>query len=142
MMKITITLITLFALTATLSGNTDEFREKEIESINKADGFEYVAGVRRPIKLEGGIHYHGWLYNKDLDVAVIQYTYGGQLYDSHKNKMTESILSKWRGELGSVFRKAGFKDIALMITELNKTKVFSSKYGKWYTVDDYLALRF
>lgn len=32
MMKITITLITLFALTATLSGNTDEFREKEIES--------------------------------------------------------------------------------------------------------------
>ena len=141
-MKIITTLVSFIILASSLDARTDEFRAKEIEAINKADGFEYIAGSRRPIKLENGIHYHGWLYNKDMDVAVIQYTYAGQLYDSHKNKMAGNILSKWKGELGTSFRKVGFKDVALMITELNKTKVYSSRYARWYTGDEYLALSF
>jgi hypothetical protein len=141
-MKIITTLLSSIILASSLGARTDEFRAKEIEAINKADGFEYIAGSRRPIKLESGIHYHGWLYNKDMDVAVIQYTHPGQLHDSHKNKIAGNILSKWKGELGTSFRKVGFKDVALMITELNKTKVYSSRNTRWYTVDEYLALRF
>jgi hypothetical protein len=136
------TLVSFTILASSLEATTDEFRAKEIEAINKADGFKYIAGSRRPIKLENGIHYHGWLYNKDMDVAVIQYTFAGQLHDSHKKKMAANILSKWKGELGTSFRKVGFKDLALMITELNKTKVYSSRYARWYTVDEYLALSF
>jgi len=127
---------------SSFSETDDDFREKQIESINKADGFKYIAGVRRPVRLENGVHYHGWLYNKKLDVTVIQYTYGGQLYDSYKDQMAQNVLSKWNGEVGSQFRKWGFKDIAIMITEGSKTKVYSSKYGKWFTSDEYLALRF
>lgn len=77
-----------------------------------------------------------------MDVAVIQYTYAGQLYDSYKNKITENILRKWKGEVGTSFRKIGFKDIALMITELNKTTVYSSRNARWYMVDEYFALKF
>jgi hypothetical protein len=139
-MKIITTLVSFLILASSLEAKTDEFRAKEIEAINKADGFEYIAGSRRPIKLENGIHYHGWLYNKNKDVAIIQYTYAGQLHDSQKNKMSGNILSKWNGELGTSFRKLEFKDVALMITELNKTKVYSSKYDRCYTVDEYLAL--
>ena len=59
------------------SETDDDFREKQIESINKADGFKYISGVRRPIRLENGLHMHGWLYNKKLDITTIQYTYAG-----------------------------------------------------------------
>ena len=141
-MKIITTLLSFIILVSSLDAKTDEFRAKEIEALNKAEGFEYVAGVRRPIRFENGIHCHGWLYNKDLDVAVIQYTYAGQLYDSHRNKMAGIVLSKWKGEVGAEFRKVGFKDIAIMITELNGTKVYSSRYARWYTVGEYLALSF
>jgi|TARA_B110000238_G_C16080440_1_gene419163 hypothetical protein len=124
------------------SETDDDFREKQIESINKADGFKYISGVRRPIRLENGLHMHGWLYNKKLDITTIQYTYAGQLSDSHKDQMAQAILSKWKGEIGSQFRKWGFKDISIMITEGIKTRVYSSKHDKWCTVDEYLALRF
>jgi hypothetical protein len=129
-------------LTLSLSAKNDESRAKEIENINKSDGVEYIAGSRRPIKLENGIHYHGWLYNKDIDCAVIQYTYPLRLGDSNKKKIAENLLSEWKGELGVRFRKAGFKDVALMLTENYKTKVYSSKYARWYTVDEYLKLSF
>lgn len=60
-MKIITTLFSFFIFASSLDARTDEFRAKEIEAVNKADGFQYIAGSRRPIRLENGIHYHGWL---------------------------------------------------------------------------------
>lgn len=120
----------------------DDLRMKLIEEINQSDGIEYIFGSRRPIKLENGIHYHGWIYNKKLDIATIQFTYGGKIINSHKDKMAVEILKKWNGDVGDKFRKSGFKDIAIMITEFTLTKVYSSKYDNWYDVEDYLKLNF
>ena len=120
----------------------DKYRAKHLEEINKADGFKALFGTRRPIKLDNGIHYHGWLYNEELDAAVIQYTYAGKLFESYTDNLAENILAKWRGDLGSRFRKIGFKDIAVMVTEVVTTKVYSSRQNRWYTVDDNLVLNF
>ena len=120
----------------------DKYRAKHLEEINKADGFKTLFGTRRPIKLDNGVHYHGWLYNEELDAAVIQYTYAGKLFESYTDNLAENILAKWRGDLGSRFRKIGFKDIAVMVTEVVTTKVYSSRQNRWYTVDDYLVLNF
>jgi hypothetical protein len=120
----------------------DDLRMKLIEEINQSDGIEYIFGSRRPIKLENGIHYHGWIYNKEIDIATIQFTYGGKIINSHKDKMAVEILKKWNGDVGDKFRKSGFKDIAIMITEFTITKVYSSKYDNWYDVEDYLKLNF
>ena len=119
----------------------ENLRKEEMESINKADGFTYILGSRRPIKLENGIHYHGWLYNEELDAAIIQYTYSGRIYNSHKEKMAHHIGGLWKGELGARLQKMGFQDLAMMITEGIETSVYSSRREKWYTVDGYLALR-
>ena len=118
----------------------DDYRAKQVEEINETSGFQIVLGARRPIKLENGVHYHGWLYNKELDAAIIQYTYAGKLFDSYKNDLAKNILDKWKGSTGSQFRKLGFKDIAILITEGTTSKVYSPKQESWYKVDDYLAL--
>ena len=121
----------------------DDFRQKQLDDINKADGItKGFLGAKRPIKLENGIHYHGWLHNKKLDVAIIQYTYTGQLYDSYKKQLAQNLLNKWKGEVGTMFRKWGFKDIAVMVTEGVETTIYSSKYRKWFTSDQYLAQNF
>ena len=41
-----------------------------------------------------------------------------------------------------MFRKWGFKDVAVMVAEGAKTTVYSSKYRKWFTSDQYLAQNF
>ena len=73
---------------------------------------------------------------------MIQYTYAGKLFDTYKNGLAEKIVAKWKGDMGLNFRKVGFKDIAIMITELTTSTVYSSRMKKWYTVDDYTALTF
>ena len=138
-------LLTMFLLLSSHSAYAqldDEFRQKKIDNINKADGFKNLLGERRPMKLENGIHYHGWLHNEKLDISIIQYTYTGQLNASYKKQLAQNILSKWQGKVGIQFRKWGFKDIAIMITEGVKTRVYSSKHREWFTVDEYLSLSF
>lgn len=137
-----LTILFVLPLSLLATPYDDDFRANEIEKINQADGFKTLFGVRRPIRLDNGVHYHGWLYNKKLDAAVIQYTYEGKLFDSYKNGLAENIVAKWKGDVGSYLRKVGFKDIAIMITEVIVTKVYSSRQGRWYTVDDYTALSF
>ena len=139
---ITATILTLLALPS-YAQLDDDFRQKQLDDINKADGItKGFLGAKRPIKLENGIHYHGWLHNKKLDVAIIQYTYTGQLYDSYKKQLAQNLLNKWKGEVGTMFRKWGFKDIAVMVTEGVETTIYSSKYRKWFTSDQYLAQNF
>ena len=132
----------LFFIVAGSNANDDDYRADQIEEINEADGFKTVFGVRRPIQLENGVLYKGWLYNKKLDAAVIQYTYNGKLLDSYKNSLAQNVLAKWKGSVGSQFRKDGFKDIAVLITEFTTSKVYSSRQRRWYTVNDYTALTF
>ena len=138
---ITATILTLLALPS-YAQLDDDFRQKQLDDINKADGIKSFLGVKRPIRLENGIDNHGWLYNKKLDVAIIQYTYSGQLYDSYKKQLAQNLLNKWKGEVGVMFRKWGFKDIAVMVTEGVETTIYSSKYRKWFTSDQYLAQNF
>jgi len=138
---ITATILTLLALPS-YAQLDDDFRQKQLDDINKADGIKSFLGVKRPIRLENGIDNHGWLYNKKLDVAIIQYTYSGQLYDSYKKQLAQNLLNKWKGEVGDMFRKWGFKDIAVMVTEGVETTIYSSKYRKWFTSDQYLAQNF
>lgn len=121
---------------------SDDYRKNFVEGINKADGIKTILGSKRPIKLDNGLLYHGWLYNKDLDVAIIQYTFSGKLYKTYKDGLTKNILVKWRGDTGLEFRKVGFKDIAVLITEASTSAVYSSRQNKWYSVSEYTALNF
>ena len=142
MKSLLLTILLLLHSSLLAASNDDDFRANQIEEINQADGFKTFFGARRPIKLDNGVHYHGWLYNKKLDAAVIQYTYAGKLFDSYRNGLAEKIVAKWKGDVGTHLRKIGFKDMAIMITEVTTTKVYSSRQGRWYTVDNYMALSF
>ena len=142
-LKLLTTLLLILFTLPSFAQLDDDFRQKQLDDINKADGItKGFLGAKRPIKLENGIHYHGWLHNKKLDVAIIQYTYTGQLYDSYKKQLAQNLLNKWKGEVGTMFRKWGFKDIAVMVTEGVETTIYSSKYRKWFTSDQYLAQNF
>ena len=67
---ITATILTLLALPS-YAQLDDDFRQKQLDDINKADGIKSFLGVKRPIRLENGIDNHGWLYNKKLDVKLV-----------------------------------------------------------------------
>jgi len=120
----------------------DDFRQKQLNDLNKAEGIKSFFGIKRPIKLENGVRYHGWLHNKKLGIATSKYTYTDQLSDSYKKQLAQSLSSKWGGELGVMLDQWGFRDVALMVTEESKTTVYSSKYRKWYSLDKYLTLSF
>jgi hypothetical protein len=120
----------------------DVLRRQEVDLINKSEGFTYVAGVRRPMRLENGIHYHGWLYSDNLDAAIIQYTFSGRMHDSQRELMAQNILNVWGSEVGAGMREEGFQDLAIMLTEGFRTTVYSSRHRRWYDHDEYIKLRF
>ena len=123
----------------------DISRREQLNQINSADGIKFIGESRVPIKLDNGINYYGWLYNPKLDVAVIQYIAPGKIDESHKRQMALSVQKLWDGDAGKAFKKEGFKDIAIMVTEPfanPSTNVYSTSKSKWYSADDYLELDF
>lgn len=119
----------------------DISRREQLNQINSADGIKFIGESRVPIKFENGINYYGWLYNPKLDVAVIQYVASGEIDESHKRQMALSVQKTWDGDIGKAFKKEGFKDIAIMITEPfsnPSTTIYSSSKSKWFSADDYL----
>jgi hypothetical protein len=143
---LTFLMIIIFGCSNDTSNNYNEdeadiSRREQLNQINSADGIKFIGKSRVPIKLENGINYYGWLYNPKLDVAVIQYVAPGKLDESLKRQMALRLQQDWNGDMGKAFKKEGFKDIVIMITEPfsnPSTTIYSSSKSKWFSADDYL----
>jgi hypothetical protein len=121
-------LLLLFA--GNLYGYDDAYRKKEVAEANKSEGY--------PTKMPNGVLIQGYVYNADLDAMVLVCV--GQL---GKSATAKKMRDHWNGQVGQALRKKGFRDFAIsVITQMNGDGfIFSPRFNKWMSIDDYLKLK-